>query len=130
MRQSETAKVVTAVAVYDRRVTLDEATAELQVELWHRAIGHLDYADALDAVVEYYQTTTETIMPADVIAGAEDQRRSRLAHVPPMEVLMAGVDPADPQYVATYQRRREDAAQRRTPPPDPFGAGPKALPQR
>jgi hypothetical protein len=71
---AETARLLAAAAAYDRRTVGD-----MDVVAWHKAIGHLDAADSLEAVARHYATSREWIMPADVSAGVQAIRNERAA---------------------------------------------------
>lgn len=95
MRIAETAKVLTLIAVVDRR-----AVDEVTIAAWHDLIGHLPFDDACEAVRRHRRTSTEYLLPAHVVAGVRDLRRGRLAaHPDPLPDV-------DPDDVAAYQSRR------------------------
>lgn len=68
--------------------------------------GELTLHDALAAVTQHYATETIWIMPAHIRRIAEQIRRARRATLPPVEELMAGVDPDDPRW-SEIRRERE-----------------------
>ncbi|WP_157156252.1 hypothetical protein [Diaminobutyricimonas sp. LJ205] len=72
MTPDQTAKVVARIQAGDNR-TVDRTT----VAHWHEAIGHLEYQDALQAVVNHFRETADYLMPAHVIAGARRIREER-----------------------------------------------------
>lgn len=72
MTPAETARLLAACAAYDRRTVGD-----MDVIAWHKAIGHLDVADSLEAVAKHYATTREWIMPSDVAEGVRAIRAER-----------------------------------------------------
>ncbi|WJZ27864.1 hypothetical protein MOMMJLID_CDS0056 [Arthrobacter phage 1191A] len=45
---------------------------------WHETIGDLDMQDCLTAITEYFKTSKEWIMPADVRNGVKAIRNVRL----------------------------------------------------
>ena len=90
-----TAKVLTLIALVDRRVVDREA-----VLAWHDLIGDLSERDALDAVRAHRRESTEYLVPAHVVAGVRRIRNERLAKHGP---VLPDVDPAD---VAAYQAER------------------------
>lgn len=72
MTPADTARLLAACAAYDRRTV-----GEMDIAAWHKAIGHLDYTDALEAVAQHYANSREWIMPADVHAGVLTIRNER-----------------------------------------------------
>jgi hypothetical protein len=72
MTPGDTARVLGACALYDNRtVGVADAAA------WHKVIGDLDAADAIEAVTRHYAESTERIMPAHVRRLAAEIRRER-----------------------------------------------------
>ncbi len=63
MTPDQTATVLAKCASIDQR-TIGRA----DVLAWHEIVGHLDHADALDAVKRWYAKTRDRIMPSDLIA--------------------------------------------------------------
>ena len=61
MNQQEVAELLTVVAAYDRRTL-----GEVDVITWHGALGDLQLDECKKAVVEYYRTSTDWLMPANV----------------------------------------------------------------
>lgn len=111
MKDYETTELVTAISQVDSRITVNEG----RVAMWHETIGDLDYGDAFAVVVDHYSTARTgepALMPGDVRAGVAEIRRKRLAAAPPVEELMADVDPDDPRYNAIWRERREAAMAR------------------
>lgn len=101
-------KLLTVLAQVDPFFTLTEDTGELVVKAWHTAIGDLDFEDAFAAAAAYYgEPVTRRIMPGDVRAGVGAIRRERARALPPVEDLMAGVDPDDPRWDAIRRERHE-----------------------
>jgi len=92
---ASTAKVLTLIALVDRRVVDREA-----VLAWHDLIGDLSERDTLEAVRQHRRESTEYLVPAHVRAGVQRIRGARLAAAPPP---LPAVDPDD---VAAYQAER------------------------
>lgn len=120
MKQSEMAKLLTAIAQGDPRFTITADTADTAHAFWYAIAGHLDFEDAWAAAVAFYSTPTgQRIMPADLIEGVKAIHRTRLAAVPPVGELMEGVDYDDPRYEAIRRERMAAALRRpRTQPTD------------
>lgn len=75
MTPGDTARVLGACALYDNRtVGVADAAA------WHKVIGDLDAADAIEAVTRHYADSTDRIMPAHVrrIVGEIQRERHRV----------------------------------------------------
>lgn len=84
MNMAEAARLLSACAAYDRRTIGD-----VDVMAWHKALGGLEFTDALEGVSQHYTRTKDWIMPSDVIAEVkiiraerERQRRSRNLALP------------------------------------------------
>lgn len=72
MTPGDAARVLGACALYDNRtVGVADAAA------WHKVIGDLDVADALEAVARHYAESTDRIMPAHVRRGVKQIREER-----------------------------------------------------
>jgi len=72
MTPGDTARVLATCAMYDNRtVGMADAAA------WHKVIGELDVADAIEAVTRHYTESTERIMPAHVRRIVAEIRRER-----------------------------------------------------
>lgn len=69
MTPAETAQLLAKVQLGDNR-----QVDALTVREWHDTLGHLDLADAIEAVRRHRQTSLEYLMPAHVIAGARRVR--------------------------------------------------------
>jgi hypothetical protein len=110
MKDFETVELVTRISAVDGRIAPASAAAfAAACDMWHDTIGDLDYDDARAVVVAHYRDSTERLMPADVRLGVAKLRRSRLAALPPVETLMADVDPDDPRYDGILRDRRQAA---------------------
>lgn len=72
MTPAEMTEVLAACSAYDSRTV-----GIVDVAAWHKAIGHLDQADALDAVAHHYGTSRDRIMPADINDGCKRIRNER-----------------------------------------------------
>lgn len=72
MNRSETARILAAMAAFDRRTVGDS-----DVIAWHAVLSDVDYEDALMAVRNWYTRNTEWIMPAHVRKLVEDIQRER-----------------------------------------------------
>lgn len=85
MNRSETAKLLAKAALIDNR-TIDRNT----VEAWHEAIGHQDFADAMDALFMHRQTSTAWLDPAHINALVPVVRRNRATIESKARALTAG----------------------------------------
>jgi hypothetical protein len=74
---AEMAEVLAACSAYDSRTV-----GIVDVAAWHKAIGHLDKADALEAVAQHYATSRDRIMPADVNEECRRIRNERASSQP------------------------------------------------
>lgn len=75
MNIEQTAAVVAKVQLIDNREVNELVLAE-----WHDVIGHLDFDDAIEAVRVHRRTSTAYLVPAHIVAGAEEvyvERRER-----------------------------------------------------
>jgi hypothetical protein len=61
MRKSQVALILTKCAQYDRRTIGENDSAA-----WLEVIGDLDFEPAITAVVSWYRTHREWIMPSDI----------------------------------------------------------------
>lgn len=120
MKKSEMGKLLTVLAQIDPRFTLTETTSEPVVKGWHDCVGDLDFGDACDVAARFYRERTDRrIMPADLLEGVKEIRRARALAMPPVEVIMAGVDPDHPRWDAISRARREALLARPTGSPLP-----------
>lgn len=77
MTPADMADVLGACAAYDgRTIGISDVAA------WHKSIGHLDKADAIEAVARYYGAERDRIMPADVARYAREVRNERASRNP------------------------------------------------
>lgn len=72
MTPDQTATVLAKCAAVDQR-TIGRA----DVLAWHELVGHLDHADALEAVKRWYGTHRDRIMPSDLLDEAKAIRKER-----------------------------------------------------
>lgn len=72
MTPAETTRVLAACASFDQRTV-----GEFDTMAWHKAIGNLDFTDAVEAVARYYTRTRQRIMPSDVVEGVREIRNER-----------------------------------------------------
>lgn len=72
MTPADMAEVLDVCSAYDAR-----KIGVVDVAAWHKSIGHLDKADAIEAVARHYATSRERIMPADVANGVIEIRQER-----------------------------------------------------
>lgn len=89
MNLAEAADVLAMAAAFDSRTV-----GKADILAWHAVIGHLDAAEARDAVVAHYTDTRDRIMPVDVLSRVTKLRALRIAHAGPESVPDA--DPDDP----------------------------------
>jgi hypothetical protein len=73
---AETARLLAAAQAFDRRTV-----GEMDVIAWHKAIGALDFTDAVEAVARHYAESRDWIMPSDVAAGVRAIRNERASQV-------------------------------------------------
>lgn len=126
MIAQEVAKILTVAAELDNRVTV---TVE-RVKVWHRVLAEVDFEAAQRAVIEHYQESTESLLPAHIVSF---WREWRLQHandrpvLPPDEDALcraAGVSPEeflerreDAEWVAVLKQRRDRVLRGDTPHP-------------
>lgn len=80
MNLTDTAKLLTVVASYDRR-----QVGEADVLAWHEALHDLDVGLCREAVAAHYRTSTEWLMPAHLrrlTAAARNDAAARRALEP------------------------------------------------
>src|SRR5688572_30985013 len=77
MTPADVARVLASAAAFDRRTV-----GEFDVAAWHKVIGHLPLADAIEAVARHYGNTRQWIMPSDVIQNALALRNERASKNP------------------------------------------------
>lgn len=92
MNHSETSRMLAVAAAFDRRTI-----GEVDVSAWAAVLGHVAYADAVEAVRRHYATETTWIMPAHVLQHAGRIRRERLDAAPEL-----GEPDADPDDTVAY----------------------------
>ena len=77
MNISETAMLLGKIQAGDNREVSQVIVAE-----WHDTIGHLNFADAVEAVRLHRQNSADYLMPAHVVAGAKAVARERVMSEP------------------------------------------------
>lgn len=86
-------------------------TNEFAYEMWRLTVGHLRADDALAALVDHHQKSTERVMPADIVRGAKVYSEARWAALPTDEETMADCQGLHHGLaVKLYQRRRRAMA--------------------
>lgn len=95
MTPNDAARLLAIAAAYDNRKP--DATS---AQAWALALDGYRAEDCQQAIVAHYQTSTEWIMPAHVIAAVKKARASRIEDAPPIPIPN-GFDPDD---TAAYQR--------------------------
>jgi hypothetical protein len=103
VNKSETAKLLAKMQLIDNR-KVDRAT----VEAWHEAIGHQDYADALEALDRHRRTSDAYLMPShiNVLCAAVKQDRDRdRAHALALKALPPPPAQAPPEWFASGRPR-------------------------
>lgn len=110
MNHAETTALLAICASFDNRKPNPES-----VTSWLAALGDLDFAAARDAVIDYYQTNRDWIMPADVRGRVHRERVSRIEDdVIPMP---PGLDPDDTAaYIRVLRAGRRALAEGRDLP--------------
>lgn len=99
MTPAETARVLAACASFDQRTV-----GEFDVVAWHKAIGHLDFTDAVEAVARYYTRTRQRIMPSDVVDGVKEIRNERAQQAHHEILTLPSRFEADPERDARISR--------------------------
>ena len=72
MNLQETAQVLAKIQLGDNR-----QVDELTVREWHDTIGHLEFVDAIAAVKEHRQISSDYLMPAHIVGGAKRAKERR-----------------------------------------------------
>lgn len=104
MNVSETATLLGKIQVGDNRDVSDVVVAE-----WHNTIGHLNFADAVEAVRLHRQNSAEYLMPAHVVAGAKAVARERVQREP-LEAAVGGAPrPANEDALMEAHRSKDPA---------------------
>lgn len=87
MNIQDTAAVLAKAQLVDNR-----QISELVIREWHDAIGHLNYADAIEAVTNHRRDSTDYLQPAHVVAGARRVREAidRQARIANLREEIAG----------------------------------------
>lgn len=75
MNIAEAADVLAMAAAFDSRTV-----GKADILAWHAVIGHLDAAEARDAVIAHYTDTRDRVMPVDVLSRVTKLRALRIAH--------------------------------------------------
>jgi hypothetical protein len=104
VKPAEVAQVLAKAAAFDRRTV-----GRADVAVWAEAIGHLDLAEALDAVTEHYQAHPGVwLEPGHVLEIVRRHRRNRLSSSWRTEAeALATVDPDDAAaYLETLRAAR------------------------
>jgi hypothetical protein len=106
--------VLTTAAAFDRR-----RPDRLATVAWREALnlaGDFTRGDAVHAVKVHYSRTSEWLMPAHAAAIIRELQAARAAAIPTMPILMAGVDPDDPQWSRVYTARHQRWISAEMPP--------------
>lgn len=90
MRPSETATLLAMIAAYDRRTV-----GEADVAAWHAELEPYDLAAAAAAVRDYYRTSRDWLMPADLVRLIRAARAARIPELVPLP-------PIEPDDVTRY----------------------------
>lgn len=77
MDRREVAATLAMIASLDGR----RSFGDLDVTAWAAVIGDLRFDDARDAVLGHYRRTTESLMPATLIAEVKRIRRDRIGQL-------------------------------------------------
>lgn len=102
MNQQEAAALLSIAAAFDnRRPDPDAATA------WAAALWDVRFADARDAIVAHYRTSSEWLMPKMVVAEVKRIRAQRIKEYGDVPIP-AHIDPDD---TLAYQRHLRAARQ-------------------
>lgn len=100
MTPEETKQVLAKAAITDHR-TVDLVS----IRAWHEIIGHLDYAEVIDALTLHRRETSEYLQPAHIVSGVRRVRADRARETDRQRALEAG--PAmEPQMTEAGIRRR------------------------
>lgn len=110
MTKAQVARLLAVCAAFDQRTSGEEDDVA-----WLAAIGDLDFAEARDAVIGYYQENRERIMPSDIRQRVRDVHNARLAAVGDIEIPEELAD--KPIEARNWLQRQKDAiAAGKTPP--------------
>ena len=74
MNIQETAAVLAKIKIGDNREVDSQG---LVLREWHDAIGHLEFADAIEAVALHRRESTEYLQPGHVVANVRRVRAAR-----------------------------------------------------
>lgn len=104
MTPSEAAIVLATAAAFDRR-----EVSELDAEAWHAAFAaaglpDLALADARAAVVSWYASTRQWVMPSDVIAYCKNLRKERRRAAGDIYALVKASPDDQAAYQSEYRR--------------------------
>jgi hypothetical protein len=84
MNSVEVGNLLGLMALADnRKPPEDDEGRKAMIEFWLRMVGDLTYADAAQAVTDYYRHNREWIMPSDIRERVEAVRWRRLRENPP-----------------------------------------------
>lgn len=106
LTQEDVRNVLVVATAFDNR-----KPSAVMLAAWVDALniaGPFPAADAVEAVKRHYAASTEYLMPAHVADGCRAIQAARREAIPPVETLMAGVDPDDPAW-QQIRRDRENA---------------------
>jgi len=80
MNDLEVAEVLDHISRHDRR-NLGDTDADIarMIDEWGRMIGHNDYTDAMNAVIQHKATSTEYLQPAHINTICKAKREARAA---------------------------------------------------
>jgi len=98
MTRQEIAAILAMIASLDGR----RAFGALDVTAWEAVIGHLRFSDARDAVIDHYRQSTQTLMPATLIAAVKKIRGTRIGSQIPEIPLW--IDRDDVSLVMRWER--------------------------
>ncbi|HET9893768.1 MAG TPA: hypothetical protein VFQ44_02430 [Streptosporangiaceae bacterium] len=109
MNAVEVGELLGTCAAFDGRNEGDSVTLA-----WTKALGHLDYADCEQAVLDHYTAGGRWIMPSDVIAGVRAIQAQRIERAriqpPPPELTDDGTAYVQALRQATFRAASPQAA--------------------
>lgn len=110
MTPAETAKLLAMVQTFDRR-----NVGESEITGWHAVLADLVFEDCRDAVVEYFRSSRDWLMPADVVDGVRRLQLRRIEAAGP--ALYAGTDDLEgEEFIARLRANRARVLAGETPP--------------
>lgn len=73
MNREEVGALLAIISSADKRRMFDD----LDVTTWHHLVGDCSFAEARDAVVQHYRSSTQSVMPAEILVRVNKERAKR-----------------------------------------------------